>query len=115
MPAVSEYLALVRGVESSDVDSVLRRLDAQSDELTRMAAADAAHAQEALAYLAKKRLLASNTLTASNREDRLAWDRANVWLNGLLAHRRLRSEWSYAELATLQSPSDLFGRGAGPR
>ncbi len=101
MRGVSQYLALVRAVGSKEIDAGLRDLDAKREELTIKASEDPPRAQEALAYLAKKRLLASNTLTSSNREDRLAWDRANRWLNDRIADDRPLREWSHSELATL--------------
>ena len=55
-------------------------------------------ARAGLEKLAQKRLLASNTLTVSNRADRLAWDEANHWLAS-----RLDAPWSIRELSELNA------------
>lgn len=75
------------------IDDDLAKLSARRAALAELPDEDAG---PGLARLAQKRLLASNTLVAPNRADRLAWDAANEWLG-----TRLETPWSTAELSAL--------------
>jgi hypothetical protein len=81
---VSEYLALVRDASSPRFESVLGSLDGERRWFEREVEASAPHVSDALTYLARKRLLASNTLRRSNPEERKGWDDANRWLSDLI-------------------------------
>lgn len=99
-PDVSRYLRLVTEVTSPGITRALASLDESRARLDREVEARVEQASEALGYLARKRLLASNTLTRPNPDERRAWDDANRWLGELLARDPV-PPWSVSELVAL--------------
>lgn len=100
MGAVSRYLDGVRRLVSCEVDERLTRLERAREALDVAIERNEEAAQVALEHLARKRLLASNTLRASNERDRLAWDDANRWVHDLVQETPPPA-WSIKELRRL--------------
>lgn len=83
MPAA--YLHRVTMTATPTISASLNRINAARARLSE-AQSSAQQMTDALAFLARKRLLASNTLSrAEDLDERAAWDRANVWLAKTIA------------------------------
>lgn len=105
---VRAYLRGVREISSIAVDEAVARLDRDRARFEHLLDAEPERARAALAHLARKRLLASNTLRTASRE-RVAWDVANRWVHDDLGREGGR-RWSLSELARLNA---LVTDGAG--
>jgi hypothetical protein len=81
---VSDYLRRVRESSAPELDSLLRSLDGDRRRFEHEVEARGPQVSEALGYLARKRLLASNTLRRSNPTERNGWDEANRWISELI-------------------------------
>ena len=105
---VRAYLRRVREISSRATDAAVAALDRDRAGFERVVEAEPERARAALAHLARKRLLASNTLRSAPRE-RGAWDAANRWVHDELGRDGAR-RWSLSELAHLNA---LVTDGAG--
>lgn len=99
-------------IRAPEIDTSIIALDEHRARLDADADARPEQVSAALAHLARKRLLASNTLRRSNASERLAWDDANRWLDELLGQDDLPA-WSVDELARLNGI--LTGTRGAPR
>lgn len=99
---VSRYLKLVRQLSSPDLEARVAALDEQRRRLDEQLEAHPEYAPQAMAHLARKRLLASNTLRCANLDARRAWGDANRWLDDLLLREPVPT-WSLDELKRLNA------------